>query len=612
MRRRGTCRSASFACVTLVFALFSGCLTAELTNVEVVRKIDIRSNVELSVSTIRMRNDAEKALKSFSFSLNPKEHHRVGDIFAASGTKVKVDSSNLLSITSGQLPQTYSVKFRQPLAPGEETTVTLSVDFLTTLKAVPSKIKAKEDQYMRYYGDAYFYSPYPTKTVMTTIAIPSARVISANNLRNPNTMKSYQVVLGPYENIESFDTAPFNIRFKNNRGFLVANRCLLHYHVSHWGRIAVREEFELRNDAATLDGEWSRADYDRGTGMVDPTSHEDTWANLPADAENIRYKDLIGNITTSRLREPSYKYRAFQLIFRFPLLGGWRNHFWFTYDILLKHYIRSEGQRHELTLPVLPSLHYDLPIEHHVVRIVLPEGATSIEVEPHRTIQFDSKTELEWTSLSFGGRPTVVLTRENVRSQAPHVRNIVVRYSFSQERLLIMPAYVATVLIGILAIIWIFSRGNFVLVHDESEDKRLALVDKEVKKIEDVYSEVSSSYTKLQELFNDVRTKKAENVDSNRTAITNTLVKHEEALKRIAIRLRELNSDVLGGQVEKLVATLVKKRDYSLRFVSIENAFKNEEMTRNNYIDEMARIATPAMKLSKEIVSLYQKICMEK
>ena len=604
-------RSVHYVFVSLLFGLFSGCLAGDLVNLHIVRKIDVRSNVELSVSTIRMRNDADNALEFFSFSLNPKSHHRIGDIFAASGTKVKSDSSNLLTISPGQLPHTYSVKFRNPLAPGEETTVTLSIDFLATLKAVPPKIKAKEDQYMRYYGDAYFYSPYPTKTITTTIALPAARVISSNGLKSPNNMKSYQVVLGPYEDVESFATEPFNIRFKNSRGFLVANRCLLHYHVSHWGRVAVREEFELRNDAATLDGEWSRADYDRNIGKVDPTSHEETWANLPADAENVRYKDLIGNITTSRLRQPTYKYRQFQLIFRFPLLGGWRNHFWFTYDILLGNHIRSEGQRHELTLPILPSLDYDLPIEQHNVRIALPEGATSIEVVPHRTIEFDSKMESEWTTLSFSGRPTIVLSQKNIRTNAPHAHNIVVRYSFSKERLLIAPAYVITGLIGFLTIMLIVSRSNFVLVEDEDENERRSAVSKEVKKIRELYDEISEAYAKLQEVYNEVRTKKAKNVDSNRTSASNNLVKHEEAMKRIANRLRELDSDVLASQVDKLIAALVKKRDYSMRFVSIERAFKNEDMNRSDYLDEMSRNARPAMNLSKQILSLYEKICIE-
>ncbi len=60
-----------------------------------------------------------------------------------------------------------------------------------------------------------------------------------------------------------------------------------------------------------------------------------------------------------------------------------------------------------------------------------------------------------------------------------------------------------------------------------------------MSKIEDVYDDISAVYSDLQTLYRKVRAKKAENVDSNRTTISNSLVKHEGVLTGISNHLRD-------------------------------------------------------------------------
>lgn len=579
-----------------------------MVNVDVTRKIDVKNNVEISKTTIRLRNDGAQSVDHFTFSANPKSRSIVGDVFAATGTKVSSQSANLLSVSPGLVPQSYKVAFKNPLESGGEVTVTLLIDYLSSLKPLPAKIKARESQYIRYEADTYFYSPYTTEKITTTVALPTATVLSSSDdFVQPFQLKPYQAILGPYTNVKAYSTKPFHMRFKNNRGFLVASKVQLHYHVSHWGRVAVREEFELRNDAATLDGEWSRADYNPNIGDVDPTSHGDVWANLPGDATNIKYQDLIGNITTSKLRKSDGKLRAIQLIFRFPLLGGWKNHFWYVYDILLSKHISSNDGSHELTLPSLPSMHYDLPIEQHVVRVLLPEGSSDIEVLPHRSLKFDTVEESTRTTLSYAGRPTLILSRKNVRSQAPHDRNIVIRYKFSPSKLFIAPTFIVTGLIGVFMVVLYLSRSNFVLVKDLAAEKRNADTLVEIDQLALVYNTISVKYKQLQILYDEISGGEVDDVNTKRTELSKDIVKQEQVLVKIAERLRPINPK-LAAEVKLLIEKLLKKREYSFRFVSMENSYRGGDMSEGNYRKEMGSKKTAAKELAVEISNLFQKV----
>ena len=81
------------------------------------------------------------------------------------------------------------------------------------------------------------------------------------------------------------------MRFRNDRGMLVAELAAKHVHVSHWGGMAVSETYEVHNAAARHVGEWSRVDHTGGSGMMGisagsryATAIDDVQANLPADA----------------------------------------------------------------------------------------------------------------------------------------------------------------------------------------------------------------------------------------------------------------------------------------------------------------------------------------
>ena len=70
---------------------------------------------------------------------------------------------------------------------------------------------------------------------------------------------------------------------------------------------------------------------------------------LPLEATDVYYRDLIGNISTSALRQD---YRADETVLeltpRFPMFGGWRNHYTIGYNVPSATYLSSDGSKYQL------------------------------------------------------------------------------------------------------------------------------------------------------------------------------------------------------------------------------------------------------------------------
>jgi len=63
---------------------------------------------------------------------------------------------------------------------------------------------------------------------------------------------------------------------------------------------------------------------------------------LPASARDVYYRDEIGNISTSNLREMDDQMEL-ELRPRFPLFGGWKTHYYIGYNIPSYQYLYNQG-----------------------------------------------------------------------------------------------------------------------------------------------------------------------------------------------------------------------------------------------------------------------------
>lgn len=150
--------------------------------------------------------------------------------------------------------------------------------------------------------------------------------------------------------------------------------------VSHWGSIALEEIYELKHAGAVLKGGFSRFDYQMKRGAQQQTSFRNLIADLPAQANNIYYRDQIGNISTSDIRVGADGDMELEIQTRFPIFGGWQTQFHVGYSIpteLALTYNADEG-KYKLKVDFF-TIFRNVWIEDLEIKIILPEGCTDVE-----------------------------------------------------------------------------------------------------------------------------------------------------------------------------------------------------------------------------------------
>lgn len=72
--------------------------------------------------------------------------------------------------------------------------------FTKSLQPYPTHITQNERQFVRYFGNAHFYSPYKTVTQKTTIQLASKSVESYTAVK-PSSQSDSTITYGPYDNV---------------------------------------------------------------------------------------------------------------------------------------------------------------------------------------------------------------------------------------------------------------------------------------------------------------------------------------------------------------------------------------------------------------------------
>jgi oligosaccharyltransferase complex subunit alpha (ribophorin I) len=105
---------------------------------------------------------------------------------------------------------------------------------------------------------------------------------------------------------------------------------------------------------------------------------------LPAGISNVYYYDLIGNVSTSKLRTTpsvsrnvkSPQYSVLEMRPRYPLLGGWNYSFTLGWDSPLQDSASWDAKsgRYIVGVPIMTPIPSAV-IDDAEVKIILPEGA---------------------------------------------------------------------------------------------------------------------------------------------------------------------------------------------------------------------------------------------
>lgn len=456
-------------------AALSLSVSSKLVNVEVRRVLDVSSTVVISRTTMLLKNTGSEPAHSFFISVHRSDAKSLGDLwvtyagsqkpFRALPLEPATDVPGLDSCCSG-----YKVILPKPIGPGSQQGFDMRMDVFNRIEPVPEVIEGHDDQYMRFSGSSYFFTPYVTEVMSTSITLGSSVITSKQGVEMPYDLSGKKLILGPYQDVAPLSKKDISIRFKNNRGFLIAKRAVKDFYLNHLGVIAVKEEYDVTNGGARHEGEWSRVDHGSSMGSKYGGVMGDVWANLPGDSTHVEYKDLIGNVTSSKLREAVKGKRQLQLVYRYPLMGGWNNLFWITYELILKNYMTSKENYHEIKLPLFPSLNTDMLCREYLVRVFLPEWSHSHKVVAHESLKMSVKKSSERTTLTMLGRPVFTIGIKMLRSQSKHAKTITLKYRYNEKLAWITPAIVAfgIILLFIGVILSVKSALNVDSMVDES------------------------------------------------------------------------------------------------------------------------------------------------
>ncbi|KZS91219.1 Ribophorin I [Sistotremastrum niveocremeum HHB9708] len=344
----------------------------------------------------------------------------------------------------------YSITLPQVPVKGETTSLVLeTVQTKATYPWPPSSPQGGE-QLLKYESDLLVISPYVTSVQRTKVRGPA----SIRSFTTPEGLEAFTdeptavqagsvVTYGPYKNIPASANPFFAeesqkrilIHYEFNEGVLTVVKLQRAAEISHWGsNLNIENQILLRNTGPTLKGHFSRLDH-QFQGHYHSAAAQSIRSVpmlLPAGINTPYYYDLIGNVSTSRFRPSrSGKSRTLQFSYldlrpRYPLLGGWNYSFTLGWDAPLSDSAKWDAKtgRYIIGVPYWTPITGSY-VEEAEVKIVLPEGATDVEVFPPFNPLTVNRT-VHTSYLDTTGRPAIILT--NTRITDRHTGVIYVTY----------------------------------------------------------------------------------------------------------------------------------------------------------------------------------------
>ncbi|GAA6099961.1 dolichyl-diphosphooligosaccharide--protein glycosyltransferase subunit 1 [Tachysurus ichikawai] len=548
------------SCRWLLFfgGLLCGVWADGLVNEEVKRTVDLGSHLAKISAEILLANHGNSAAQSFILALEPELAPHLAYIGASVKGEEEEDEALELKETTikGQSGTFFQAQLPSALAAGAKLRVKVETVFSHVLTPFPTHITQAEKQLVVFQGNHYLYSAYPTRSQTTRVRLASKTIESYTKLGNPS--KNDEVIeYGPFKDVPPFSQDALKIHYENNNPFLTISSITRTIEVSHWGNIAVEETIDLRHTGAYLKGPFSRYDYQRqsDSGISSIKSFKTI---LPASAQDVYYRDEIGNISTSHLQvlEDSVEVEVRP---RFPLFGGWKTHYIIGYNLPSYEYLYTLGDQYALKMRLVDHVYDDQVIDQLTVKLILPEGARNVHLETPYPIE-RSSDQLHYTYLDTFGRPVLVATKKNLVEQ--HIQDMVVHYTFNKILMLQEPLLVVGAFYILFFTVIVYVRLDFSITKDPAAEVRM--------KVASITEQVLTLVNKRLGLYRHMDDVVNRYKQSRDTGALNGGRKHLEAEHRtltnditgLQARLKSEGSDLaekvaeiqkLDGQVKELV-----------------------------------------------------------
>lgn len=185
------------AIILLVIEYVAGVqIDSNIQNKNVERTIDLTTQLVKIQHKITLEHRTKKEFSStpYQFVIPNDERDKLSHITIRDALKKELKSTEQKT-ADGSL-YTIAVTSSSPTP-----VLHIEVVYSKSLHPYPTHITQNERQLVRYFGNAYFYSPYKTVTQKTTVQLASKSVESFTTVK-PSAQTDGTLTYGPYENIE--------------------------------------------------------------------------------------------------------------------------------------------------------------------------------------------------------------------------------------------------------------------------------------------------------------------------------------------------------------------------------------------------------------------------
>ncbi|GFO07410.1 dolichyl-diphosphooligosaccharide--protein glycosyltransferase subunit 1 [Plakobranchus ocellatus] len=574
----------------------SDTIDENIVNAKVERKIDISSHLVKTSTSITLENKGSSSVRSFLFSPEPSMQKSISYIGASSkDDKEKLDVSP--TSVAGKSDQVfYRVTLRSPLAGGKSTVVEVEAVFSHVLRPYPSEIAQAEKQLVVLDSNLFFYSPYSTASQTTTVVTANSNVESYTKTK-PVSQSDTSIIYGPFENKPPFSEATLKVHEENNSPFLTVTSMERVVEVSHWGNIAVEEHIDMSHTGASLKGSFSRFDYQRQQdGLASIRSFKTA---LPASARDVYYRDEIGNISTSHMREMDESVEV-ELRPRFPLFGGWKTRYYLGYNVPSYEYLFSKDDHFALKMRFIDHVYDDMVVDKMQLRIILPEGVKNIELK----IPFDVERQgdqVHYTYLDTLGRPVVVLNKNNLVEQ--HIQDFELHYTFQRLLLLQEPLLVVGAFYLLFLAVIIYVRLDFAITKDEAKESRMRVAGL-IDEVQSTHDRRSALYQSYDDAINKFKASK------DAAAFSASRKKIDADYKQLTQQIQNLQAQLKteGSEASEKVAELQRldtqyKEQVAMAIMAAEKLVAGK-MGRQQYLDSESATSSKCDDTYKKMESL--------
>lgn len=180
-------------CLCLIFHVESA-IDGDIQNKNVDRTIDLASQLVKISYKITLEHRAKKPIQYYTFILPAAERKALAYLSVKDSAKKELKYTEEIN-TEGVTQITVNV-------PGASPNPVVYIETVSSksLEPYPVEIQQSDRQLVRYFGNAYFYSPYKTLTQKTAIHLSSKNVESFTSVK-PSLQSDTTITYGSYDNI---------------------------------------------------------------------------------------------------------------------------------------------------------------------------------------------------------------------------------------------------------------------------------------------------------------------------------------------------------------------------------------------------------------------------